>query len=304
MQKICISLINYNGQAQTLACLNSLEELITPDISLFVVVIDNASEILFQIGSRTYKNFSLKIIAEKENRGFSGGHNVGIRYGTSIQAEYILILNNDITVHKNLLVSLLTGFTDKKIGAVVPKIYFAKGHEFHKNKYTTKDLGNVLWYAGASMDWDNIYGKHRGVDEVDHGQYDLEELTELITGCCALIKSEVFHNMGMFDERYFLYYEDADLSMRMKKQGYTIAYVPKAMLWHINAGSTGGSGSDLQDYFLSRNRLLFGFSYGPFRTKVAMVKESLRLLNTGRVWQKKGIQDFFLRKFGKGTYHV
>ena len=79
-------------------------------------------------------------------------------------------------------------------------------------------------------------------------------------------------------------------------------YQPKTMLWHKNAGSAGGSGSSLQDYYITRNRLMFGLKYASFKTKLALLKESARLLITGRHWQKKGISDFYLRRFGQGSY--
>ena len=108
--------------------------------------------------------------------------------------------------------------------------------------------------------------------------------------------------MKGFDNRYFLYFEDSDLSQRLKKAGYKILFYPKAILWHKNAGSTGGSGSSLQDYFTTRNRMIFGLKFAPLRSKIALIRESLRLLSSGRQWQKKGIRDFYLRRFGKGTF--
>src|SRR3989344_360711 len=108
--------------------------------------------------------------------------------------------------------------------------------------------------------------------------------------------------VGMFDDKYFLYYEDADLSMRIKKKGFKIVYVPSSIIWHKNAGSAGGSGSMLQDYYITRNRLLFGFRYAPFRSKLALFRESLSLLFRGRQWQKCGVIDFYLGKLGRGSY--
>jgi GT2 family glycosyltransferase len=154
------------------------------------------------------------------------------------------------------------------------------------------------------MDWDNLIGKNLGVDEVDHGQFDVRAETELATGCCFLIRSEVLENVGMFDERYFLYYEDADLSERIKRAGYKIIYEPRAVLWHKNAESSGGSGSDLQDYYITRNRLLFGMTYANIRTRFALVRESLGLLIKGRKWQKRGILDYYFKIFGKGTFSI
>jgi GT2 family glycosyltransferase len=138
---------------------------------------------------------------------------------------------------------------------------------------------------------------------VDKGQYEKVEQTDFASGCCEMIKREVLEKVGVFDERYFLYYEDNDLSQRAKKQGFKVFYQPKAILWHLNAGSTGGSGSILQDYYITRNRLLFGFKFASPRAKIALVRESLKLIFAGRPWQKKGALDFYLRRFGKGSYH-
>ena len=152
------------------------------------------------------------------------------------------------------------------------------------------------------MDWNNVIGHHRGVDEIDRGQFDKTEETELATGCCMLLKKEVFEKVGMLDDKYFLYYEDADLSIRTKKKGFKIVYVSKSVIWHKNASSAGGSGSVLQDYYITRNRLLFGFRYSAIRAKFALLRESLALLINGRKWQKRGVLDFYLGKLGRGSY--
>lgn len=152
------------------------------------------------------------------------------------------------------------------------------------------------------MDWNNVIGHHKGVDKVDEGQFDKKEETEFATGTCMLISRAVIEKTGMFDERYFLYYEDNDWCMRIKRAGYKIMYTPKSLVWHKNAASGGGSGSALQDYYITRNRLLFGLNYAPARTKVALIRESFRLLAKGRKWQQIGVRDYFMKKFGKGSY--
>src|SRR5581483_110058 len=245
---------------------------------------------------------NVHLLVNEHNLGYSGGNNVGIRQALAENSDYVLILNNDTKVDKNFLVELLESLhQNENAGVAAPKIYFEKGHEFHKSRYKKDDLGKVIWYAGGIMDWQNLIGHHRGVDEVDKGQFDKEEKTELMTGCCLLIKSEALKKIGLFKEDYFLYYEDADFSMRLKNAGYTITYSPKALVWHKNAESSG-SGSPLQDYFITRNRLLFGIQYAPLRTKVALLRESVHLLKTGREWQKLGVKDYFSRRFGKGSY--
>ena len=300
MKKVFISILTFNDNKSTSECLDSIENLKKQDFGLFVVVVDNASANAFS-AKKTYKNFSLKIIRNENNLGFSGGHNVGINHALSQDADFVVILNNDTVLDNNLIVNMLSGF-DKEVGVVVPKIYFAKGHEYHKEKYTEADLGKVIWYAGGKMDWKNIYGQHIGVDEVDSEKFNKEEETELATGCCMMVKREVFGKAGLLNEKYFLYYEDADFSMKAKRKGFKIIYKPDAFLWHINAASTGGSGSELQDYYITRNRLYFGVRHAPLRAKAALFRESLRLARSGRKWQKEAVKDFYKGIMGKGRY--
>ena len=300
MINVFISILTYNDNKSTLECLDSLEDLEKDKIDLNVVVVDNASIEKFT-SKKDYKNFNLTILRNEENLGFSGGHNIGIKYAIQKKADYVVILNNDVIVEKNLIKNLLQAFSDR-IGIVSPKIYFAKGHEFHEKRYKEFEKGNVIWYAGAKMDWDNIIGKHVGVDEVDNGQYDKQKETELATGCCMMVKKEVFEKIGLLDNKYFLYYEDADFSIKAKKSDFRILFEPENVLWHKNAASTGGSGSELQDYYISRNRMLFGSRYASFRVKLALFRESIKIIKSGRPWQKIGIRDFYLRKFDKGSY--
>jgi len=303
MPIVLVSLINFNSSKNTLSCLDSLGKVKIDGFVLNVVVVDNASREEFKV-EKKYSNFQLKIIRSDENLGFSGGQNLGIKYGLENDVDYFVVLNNDIILEENFLVELLKTFEiEKNCGIVSPKIYFAKGHEFHKNRYETGDLGKVIWYAGGKIDWQNLIASHIGVDEVDKGQYEKLRQTDFASGCCEVIKKEVFEKIGLFDEKYFLYYEDNDLSQRAKKAGFNIYYQPKAILWHLNAGSTGGSGSLLHDYYITRNRLLFGFKFASLKTKLALVKESFKLIIVGRQWQKKGALDFYLMRFGKGSYH-
>jgi len=305
MLKVFVSLLNFNGKQNTLACLKSLESISRDDFELTVIVVDNASKGGFDLEAKTGNGMSLIVIKNDKNLGFSGGHNVAIKYALENGADYILILNNDTYVDKNFLSQLLeVSRIDQNIGILCPKIYFAPGAEFHKDRYSKNELGRVFWYAGGRMDWANVGGYHRGVDEVDKGQYNKIEETEIATGCCMLVKKEVFEKVGLLDDKYFLYYEDSDLNMRAKDSNFKIMYVPNSIIWHKNAESSGGSGSVLQDYYITRNRLLFGFKYAPIRAKFALFRESLRLLFGGRQWQRKGIQDYYSGKLGKGSYSI
>lgn len=296
MKKVSIITVNYNSEQATKKLLESLKHLKVSNLVLDILVVDNGSEKVF------VTNEKVNVIRSNTNTGFAGGCNIGIKKALETGADYVLLINNDTTVDPSLIKNLLNVMeSNYKIGVVTPKIYFSKGHEFHKDRYEQKDLGKVLWFAGGYIDWKNAQSVHIGMDEVDRGQHDKIQKIDFATGCCMMIKKEVIENIGMFDEKYFLYYEDADFSQRVLKAGFEIFYVPDAVVYHDNAGSSG-SGSSLHDYFLTRNQMLFGMKYAPLKTQIALIKQSLNLALAGRKYQKRGIQDYYLRKFGKGTY--
>lgn len=300
MKKVCVVTVNYNTADDTTKFLHSLKQVKTPDFELETIVVDNGSEKEYKLPEQLKKT---TLIRSEINTGFSGGYNIGMKEALKRDADYILIVNNDTEMDSGMITNLLAVLqSDPKIGLTTPKIYFAKGHEFHKDRYKPDELGKVFWFAGGHTDWDNVMSIHRGIDEVDHGQYDKTEEIDFASGCCMMIKKEVLEKIGLLDDRYFLYYEDADLNERVKRGGYKVYYVPAAKLIHINAASTGGAGNVLHDYFLTRNKMLFGMTYAPLRTKIALFRESLRLLRNGRPFQKLAIRDYYLRKFNRGTY--
>lgn len=299
-KKIFVIILNWERPQLTIDCLKSLKKLDTKGFNLKIVVVDNGSK---DDSVQLIRDFDsqLMIIKNKQNLGFAEGNNVGIGRALEEGAEYVLILNNDTLVDKSLIVELLkTAQTKENFGAASPKIYFAKGFEFHK-KYKKNQLGRVIWYAGGRIDWDNVYGTPRGVDMVDRGQFNKEEETDFATGTCLFLSTEALKKVGLFDKRYYLYFEDTDLSMRLKKAGFGVFYQPKALLWH-KVSQSSAIGSALNDYFITRNRLLFGMKYARWRTKLALIKESFKFLISGRPWQKIGARDFYLLKFGKGSW--
>ena len=247
-------------------------------------------------------NSLIKLIKNKKNLGFAAGNNIGIRYVLDSGADYIVVLNNDVIVKNDFLTPLVSFLEEnKEVGVVTPKIYFAPGHEFHKDRYKKNEQGKVIWSVGGTIDWQNVIASNRGVDEVDKGQYDQETEVDFASGCCLMAPSFIWEKVNFFDERYFLYYEDSDLCQRVKRAGYKIVYVPGSKIWHLNAGSSQ-VGGNLHDYFIARNRLLFGIRWAPWRAKFALLRESLKLLKSGRKWQKIGARDFYLRRFGKGSW--
>jgi hypothetical protein len=300
--KVGVVVLSYNGKKDTLQTLESLLDSNIQGFGLEIVVVDNGSKDGSAEAIEDKGIPNVKVIRNAKNLGFAGGNNIGIRYCLKKGLDYIALINNDTIVDKNLIRNILREHeSNEKYGAISPKIYFAKGFEFHK-RYKDNQLGRVVWYAGGDIDWNNVYGSNHGVDEVDKGQFDKTEETPFFTGCFVMFKSHALKETGLFDERYFAYLEDADLSQRMEKMRWKIIYSPKGHLWHKVAGSSG-IGSELNDYYITRNRMLFGMTYAPFRSKLALIRESLRLLFSGRSWQRVGIRDYYLGRFGKGSWH-
>lgn len=309
--KIFVIILNWNNKDLTLECLQSLQKIkVPPKSQMFLLVVDNGStdESVREIQKLKSKmesdksKFKIILIENKKNLGYAEGNNVGMRYALGKRADYLLVVNNDIKVDENFLVQLIeVAEKEKKTGLFSPKIFFASGYEFHKKRYQKEERGKVIWYAGGMIDWDNILSSHRGVDEVDKSQYDSGVETDYASGSCMLIKREVLEKIGLLDKKFFMYWEDADLSQRAKRVGWRVLYVPQAKIWHKVAASSA-IGSSLNDYYLTRNRLLFGLRYARLRTRFALFRDSIKILLKGRVWEKIGVRDFYLMKFGKGSY--
>lgn len=300
MVKVGVIVLHYKDWESTKKCLVSLDNLSKDNIDLTLLLVNNSQEDV------SLPNLNSRLIFEKttQNLGYAGGNNVGIKRFLFEGVDWIWIVNNDVVVDKKSLFFLLKAIQSRpKAGILSPKILFEPGKEYHKTKYQKSEQGKVIWWAGGMMDWNNLMTIHRGVDEVDHGQYNITSQTESVTGTSMLVKSDVFRKIGLFDERYYLYFEESDFCQRAKLAGFELWYVPKAIVWHANAASSG-VGSELHDYYLTRNRLLFGFTYMRKSLIPALIKDSLRIFFTGRKWQKIAVWDFFMRRFNKGSYSI
>ena len=304
-ERVYIVVLNWNGWRDTVLCLESVGRLLIDGFVLGVVVVDNGSMdgSVNEIRKRKYGIRNLEIIENGENLGYAGGNNVGMQYALDKGADWVMVLNNDTRVAKNLIIHLIeAGMKHKDAGALAPKIYFEKGCEFHKKRYKKGEAGKVIWSAGGEIDWQNVFGKNRGVDEVDKGQYDEEAEVDFASGACVLCRAKALVGVGLFDEKYFMYFEDADLAIRMRNKGWKTVYVPEACVWHKVAGSSG-IGSGLNDYFIIRNRLYFGMRYASLRAKFALIRESFKIAGMGSEWQKKGAMDFYLGRRGRGSWN-
>lgn len=290
---LAVVILSFNGRDSTLECIESVKSAKKGNIYLRIIVVENASSDDSLKALQKVKGIDL--VVNYKNLGFSGGMNKGIEYALKHNATHIILLNNDTIIDENLLINMVKA--SKNADIISPKIYFSAGYEFHKERYQKADLGKVIWYCGGRIDWENILGIHIGVDEVDIGQFEKPKEITFATGCCILIKREVFKRIGLLDEKYFLYLEDMDFCCRANKTGFKILFDPQSILWHKNASAAGGSGSTLQEYYFTRNRLLFAFKHAPIRTKAAVLKQTLG--DIPNPVRRQALFDFLTFHYGK-----
>ena len=131
MKHVFISLLNFNGKKNTLDCLQSLKNIKRDSFKLTIIVVDNASQEEFDLNDKTIGSIPLIFIKNNENLGFSGGHNIAIKYALENGADYIVILNNDTYVDHNFLEELFK-VSKEEAGILSPKIYFAPGPKLLK----------------------------------------------------------------------------------------------------------------------------------------------------------------------------
>ncbi|BDZ69136.1 hypothetical protein GCM10025860_25840 [Methanobacterium ferruginis] len=136
------------------------------------------------------------------------------------------------------------GEVHRDVGILGPKLYFY-------------DEPDTIWSAGCKLSWKLSRGIQIGVNELDKGQYDNEKEVEYVSGSAFLIKNEVIKKIGLMDEKYFLYFEESDWTLRANQASYKSLYVPTAKVWHKISQSGGGIAKPTGLYYITRNRWIF-----------------------------------------------
>ena len=241
--KINIILLNWNGYSDTLECLESLKKINYPNYEV-VVVDNNSSGDDVKIIKENFGDFVKEIIVSEGNLGFSGGNNLGIKYSLDNGSNFILLLNNDTVVEPDFLDKLVDSFNkNENVGITAPKINY-----YYKPE--------IIWTVGGEIS--KIRGS--GFAYSDKNESEIENKEKFVTfasGCCLLIKKEVFENIGFLDEKFFLYVEDTDFCCRTVKAGYKIVVTPKSKIYHKVGNSTSESLKQIPLYYTTRNRLFF-----------------------------------------------
>ena len=242
-EKIAIILVNYNGLEDSIECVKSVYgSNNVKDIS--IIFVDNGSQ---NDESKLIKEYFPEIIAirSEANNGFSAGNNIGIRYALEENYEYILILNNDTIIDRNMIATLKEWCFSDAIS--VPKMLY----------YSQPD---TIWYGGGEINLRTGNAKHTNMNYCDSGNNKEKKVT-FASGCCMMIKADIFRKIGVFEENFFMYCEDTEFCIRLAQNEIKINYVPRAKLWHKVSRSTGGSDSPFSTYYMTRNRLNYVKKY-------------------------------------------
>ena len=287
-------ILNSNRREDTLACLTSLEENTYKNNT--VIVLDNHST----DGSVEAIRCSfpaVRMVELSENLGYAGNNNVGIQIAIEQKAEWVFVLNEDTIVAPDCLARLVqVGEGDPQIGMVGPMVYHY-------------DEPNVIQSAGG---WRGRYWEtgHFGKNERDQDQFTLPHAVDWLTGCSILVRRAVIEQVGMLDERFFIYCEETEWCLRVREAGWSLIHVPQAKLWHKGVTRDYRPNPSVI-YYMTRNHFLTLAKHrAPLSAWVVAWGQTLRTLTSWTVkpkWRHKrehrdamwqGVLDFLRRRWG------
>ena len=247
MPKVSVIIVNYNGRHLLDELFESLASQTRPADE--VIMVDNAS----RDGSAEYARARfpwVKVITSPVNVGFTGGNNLGF---DNAQGEYIALLNPDAVAEKKWLAELVQELEkDDRLGAAVSKVLLAA------DKPTIDCAGAEFNNLGFS--WG------RGSNELDKGQFDSVVESPSITACATLLRRNALGGAPLFDGRLFMYYEELDLGLRLRGNGYKILYVPTSVVCHKRSQAVKNATSkpiEFQQFYGNRNRIKIVMKYYP-----------------------------------------
>ena len=214
MKNTAIIVPNWNGEESLGACLDSL---LGQSINCTIIVVENGStDNSLAILKKNYPD--IEIIENSKNLGFAGGVNQGIEKAIDLDAEYVALFNNDAVADKNWLKGLVEVVqASPKVGIVAPKLL-------------SSDKKHLDSTGDQYTNWGLPYP--RGRRELDDGQYSKPERVFAASGGASLYRVSMLKEIGLFDEDFFAYYEDVDISFRAQLAGWKVAYEPSSIAYH------------------------------------------------------------------------
>lgn len=274
---ILIIIVNYNGKELLEKSLPSIVKYTDADIC---VVDNNSTDNSVSFLKDNYPN--INVVESEENLGYGNAHNLALE--THPNYNYYVFMNNDITVTPNWLEEMIKVFNTKEgVGAVGPKILLSE----------KKDEKYLINSAGMDINKHLMaYDRYEG--EYDDEKYNTVEKVDGICGAVMLLSKEVIKKVKGFNPKMFLYYEDVDLSLRIRDLGYDIYYCGNSVVYHNHMASTKDMGS------FKRNRMNMVNRYTSIKDRVGSVmalKETMWYLCSWIVWKLVHSKNITLKEY-------
>lgn len=265
-RKIGIVTVLYNSESVLEEFFETLNKQTYENFILYVV--DNLSpDSSLELSKKLASSHQFKtvIIENDANYGVAKGNNIGIRKALADDCDLVLLSNNDIALEDDSIDKLLIGLDKNNADMAVPKIYI----------YGT----NKIWAAGGGFVKKNGLTLHFGQEQEDKGQFNTDQKVDYAPTCFMLIRKEVFAEVGLMDENYFVYYDDTDFVYRaLNKYGKKLWYVSNSEIYHNESTSTGKM-SDFSIKFLWRNLVYFALkNYRPLYAGYVLIYNFLYIL--------------------------
>lgn len=237
--QILAIILNWKQPEITIECIQALQQMTYRHLA--ILVLDNGSG--DDSCEKLKKNSdNIEIIALPKNLGFAGGCNWGMRHAKKLGYDWVLLINNDAFAAPDMLTHLVKEIEDD-VALLAPKIFY-------------EEEPSLIWFAGANQHKLILEMRDSGQKKSDNPRWKTRDVDYLV-GTCLLVNLGVVWDVGLLNEGYFMYYEDLDWSILLRKAGYRLRFVSRAHLYHRVSLSTGGEGSALHRYYLARSSVLF-----------------------------------------------
>lgn len=301
---IAVVTVNWNGWEMTLQCLAALRACRLDGFTWHAYVVDNAStdgsrEHLADLGP------DATLICSPINGGWTGGNNLGVEHALATGHPFVLLLNNDATLEPRALCELMSAHaeraTERPILGCLQRTDDGKDFTF-----TTIDIDpRTGMLVGPPKERTEALLKERFMP------------TPIVNGAALFAHRSVFEEVGKFDERFYLNFDESDWCLRAGAAGHSRYTLRDAIIFHSGNKSIGGAASPLQNYFIFRNQLLFSEKHGTWLQRLRVLRAAVARLRdvTGREsWRSSirqlrspspvlyameaGFRDYLLRRFG------
>ncbi len=233
-------MLNWQQPKVTLECVQTLQAMAYPRLDILVIDNGSSDDSPEVLGDALLVD---QLLTLPQNLGFASGCNVGLKYAIEQGFDFALLINNDAFPAPSMLEKLLNE-TGPDIALLSPKIYFEVEPE-------------RIWFGNGRQHPITLDLRDTGRGQIDGPEWGNSRDVDYLLGTCLLVNLAAVEKVGFFDERYFMYFEDLDWSLRFRQAGYRLRLIADAHLYHRVAVSSGGLESPMRRYHLARSSVIF-----------------------------------------------